>query len=323
MDNAPSLDLQAELYRRMQVVRRLEEAIGHLHKQGLTRGPIHRCDGQEAVGIGATAMLEPADIVTSTHRGHAHYVGKGVDTGRLMAEIMGRATGTCRGRGGHMLIADRTVGLLGGCGIVGGALPVAVGQALAFQIRRLPQVVVAFYGDGAAQIGACHEALNTAALWKLPLVFVCEHNGYGLTVPASAQSSVDALVSRAAGYGMPGTSVDGNDLLAVYEAMSTAVRRARRGEGPSLIEARTYRLLGFSTSDVGGYQPAAEVETWKPRDPIPRMAARLTASLGAARVAELDAAAAAEVGRAVGFALDSPLPGVEELSAGEFVAGDA
>ena len=162
MQNAPSLDEIAELYRRMKVVRLLEEAIGRLHKEGRTRGPIHRCDGQEAVGIGATAMLEREDVVTSTHRGHAHYVGKGVNTGALMAEIMGRATGTCRGRGGHMLVADRDIGLLGGCGIVGGALPVAVGQALAFQVQKKPNVVVAFYGDG-ADLGLVPS--YTAALW--------------------------------------------------------------------------------------------------------------------------------------------------------------
>jgi acetoin:2,6-dichlorophenolindophenol oxidoreductase subunit alpha len=313
--NAPSLDEIAELYRRMKVVRLLEEAIGRLHKEGRTRGPIHRCDGQEAVGIGATAMLERADIVTSTHRGHAHYVGKGVNTGALMAEIMGRATGTCRGRGGHMLVADREIGLLGGCGIVGGALPVAVGQALAFQVKKKPNVVVAFYGDGAAQIGACHEALNVAALWKLPVVFVCEHNEYGLTVPAKTQSSVKDLVSRAAGYGIPGDKVDGNDLLAVHAAASTAVQRARRGDGPTLIEAKTYRLLGFSTSDVGGYQPPEEVALWKPRDPLLRTAAQL----GAARVATLDAAATQEVDDAVAFALASPTPDLAELDAGEYV----
>lgn len=316
MRNAPSLDELAELYRRMKVVRLLEEAIGRLHKEGRTRGPIHRCDGQEAVGIGATAMLEREDIVTSTHRGHAHYVGKGVNTGALMAEIMGRATGTCRGRGGHMLVADREIGLLGGCGIVGGALPVAVGQALAFQVQKKPNVVVAFYGDGAAQIGAAHEALNVAALWKLPVVFVCEHNEYGLTVAARLQSSVADLVSRASGYGIPGEKIDGNDLLAVYAAVSTAVQRARRGDGPTLIEAKTYRLLGFSTSDVGGYQPAEEIERWKPRDPLLRTAARL----GAARVAELDAAAAGEVDDAIAFALASPNPELAELEAGEYVA---
>jgi pyruvate dehydrogenase E1 component alpha subunit len=222
-----------------------------------------------------------------------------------------------------MLVADREVGLLGGCGIVGGALPVAVGQALAFQVRRQPNVVLAFYGDGAAQIGACHEALNAAALWKLPLVFLCEHNLYGLTVHASAQSSVADLASRAIGYGIPGEIVDGNDVLAVHAATARAAQRARRGDGPTLIEAKTYRLLGFSTSDVGGYQPAEEVAAWKPRDPIPNMAARLRAELGDARVEALDADAAAEVGRAVAFALESPLPAVGELDAGEYVKGAA
>ncbi|MBL8696728.1 MAG: thiamine pyrophosphate-dependent dehydrogenase E1 component subunit alpha [Alphaproteobacteria bacterium] len=321
--NAPSIDTIAALYTRMKLVRLLEEAIGILHKEGKTRGPIHRCDGQEAVGIGVTAALEREDVITSTHRGHAHYIGKGVDAGALMAEIMGRATGTCRGRGGHMLVADRDNGLLGGCGIVGGALPIAVGQALAFQVRKRPNVVVTFLGDGAAQIGAAHEAMNVASLWKLPVVFVCEHNEYGLTVPAREQSSVKDIATRAAGYGMPGEIVDGNDLVAVVQATGRAVQRARRGEGPSLIEAKTYRLLGFSTSDVGGYQPAEEVQAWLPRDPILRTRARLVAALGEPRVATLDAEAAAECARAVDFALASPLPPVAELDAGEYVAGAA
>jgi len=323
MQNAPSPEQHALLYRKMKIVRLLEEAIGKLHREGKTRGPIHRCDGQEAVGIGATAMLEREDIVTSSHRGHAHYIGKGVATDRLMAEIMGRATGTCRGRGGHMLVADREAGMLGGCGIVGGALPLAVGQALAFQVQKKANVVVAFYGDGAAQIGACHEALNVAGLWKLPVVFVCEHNEYGLTVPAREQSSVSDIVLRAAGYGMPGEMIDGNDLLAVHAATSRAVQRARRGEGSSLIEAKTYRLLGFSTSDVGGYQPASELAHWASRDPIPRTRSLLVKTMGERHVAALDASAAEEVDAAVAFALASPLPSIDELDAGEYVQGTA
>lgn len=321
--NAPSIETIAALYRKMKLVRLLEEAIGTLHKEGKTRGPIHRCDGQEAVGIGVTAALEREDIATSTHRGHAHYIGKGVDAGALMAEIMGRVTGTCRGRGGHMLVADRANGLLGGCGIVGGALPVAVGQALAFQVRKQPNVVVTFLGDGAAQIGAAHESMNVAALWKLPVVFVCEHNAYGLTVPAREQSSVADIVARAAGYGIPGVLVDGNDLVAVMQTTQRAVARARRGDGPTLIEAKTYRLLGFSTSDVGGYQPASEVEAWKPRDPLLRTRAQLVTALDETRVAALDDEAAAICADAVRFALDSPLPPIDDLAAGEYVAGAA
>lgn len=231
MRNAPSLEQQAEMLKRMRLVRLIEERLRALHADGLIRGPVHCCDGQEAVGIGATAMLDADDIVTSTHRGHAHYVGKGIDLAALLAEVLGRASGACGGRAGHMLVAEPAIGLLGGCGIVGGMLPVAIGQALAFQIRREPRVVVCFFGDGAAQTGACHEAMNTAGLWQLPVVFVCEHNAYGLTVHARDHSSIDDIALRAAGYAMPGVTVDGNDALAVFDGTSDAVARARRGEG--------------------------------------------------------------------------------------------
>ncbi len=303
--NRPSLDELTEVLRRMLVVRELEEALGRLHKAGKTRGPIHRCDGQEA-GVAATMALEPSDVATTTHRGHAHYVGKGVPLGPLVAEVQGKATGTCGGRAGHMLVADREVGLLGGCGIVGGALPVAIGQALAFQVRREPHVVLACFGEGAAQIGACHEAMNVAALWKLPVVFFCEHNGYGLTVPAAAQSSVPDLAVRGDAYAMPGLTIDGNDAVEVFRTVLEAAAHARAGDGPTLIEAKTYRMTGFSTSDVGGYQPAEEMAHWAERDPIRRLATTL--HLDDARLRAMAEAARADVEAAVTAALDAPAP---------------
>ena len=199
----PSREQLEEMYRRMCAVRELEEEIGRQHKLGTTRGPIHRCDGQEAVGVAVTAALAPTDIVTSTHRGHAHYIGKGADLRRLAAEIFGRKTGYCFGRAGHMLVADASIGLLGGNGIVGGAIPVATGQAFAFQVQRSARVAVCFFGEGAAQIGAFHECLNVAGLWRLPIVYVCEHNQYGLTVHARNQSSVTDIAPRAAGTACP------------------------------------------------------------------------------------------------------------------------
>ena len=268
MKNSPSLDLQIEMYRRMVHVRRLEELLGEMHKQGKTRGPIHRCDGQEAVGIGATAMLDDQDYVTSTHRGHAHYVGKGLDVRKIVAEIFGRETGYCKGRAGHMLVASAAHGLLGGNAIVGACIPAAVGMAQSIKLLRGNQVAMCIFGDGAAQTGICHESMNIAALWKLPVVFLLEHNEYGLTVHADQQSAVKDLYTRAASYGMPGKKVDGNDVLAVYNSALEAVERARRGDGPSLIEAKTYRLAGFSTSDMGGYQSDDQIAKWEKKDPL-------------------------------------------------------
>jgi pyruvate dehydrogenase E1 component alpha subunit len=307
-------DILEHMFLRMCTVRELEEEIGRQHQRGNTRGPIHRCDGQEAVGVGVTAALRATDVATSTHRGHAHYIGKGADLRRLVAEIFGRATGYCRGRAGHMLVADASIGLLGGNGIVGGAIPVATGQAFAFQVQKTDRIVACFFGEGAAQIGAFHEALNVAALWKLPVVYICENNQYGLTVHARHQSSVDSIASRGVAYDMPAIAVDGNDVVAVYEATRDATARARRGGGPALIEAQTYRMTGFSTSDLGGYQPGDEMAGWAVQDPIRRLRERLLAKHGdAGRVEALETQARAAVEDAVAFALGSPWP-----TAGDF-----
>ncbi len=326
MRNSPTIDEQIEMLRRMIAVRHLEERLGELHKAGKTRGPIHRCDGQEAVGIGATAMLDAADLLTSTHRGHAHYVGKGVGLHPIIAEILGRSTGACAGRAGHMLIADAANGLLGGNAIVGGGIPAATGFAVSLQMRNRAdggaRVAMCLFGDGAAQTGICHESMNIAALWKLPVVFVLEHNQYGLTAHHSTQSSVPDLVVRADGYGMPGESVDGNDITAVYRAVATAVDRARRGEGPSLVEAKTYRMVGFSTSDVGGYQSADDLAAWRERDPIVLARRSLAASVSPAQLDAVDAEARAAVDAAVEQALADPLPGfVDHAPSAPYYAG--
>ena len=318
--NTPSLDEKIEMYRRMRIVRLIEEGLAERFRQGLTRGPIHTCDGQEAVGIGVTAVLDRDDLITSTHRGHAHFIGKGLDAGRVLAEIFGKETGYCRGRAGHMLVASAEHGLLGGSAIVGGALPVAIGQALGFQIQGSDRVVVPFFGDGAAHIGMVHESLNIAGLWKLPIVFVCEHNEYGLTVHARHQSPVADIAVRAEGYGMPGIKVDGNDAVAVYRATADAVAGARRGDGPTLIEAKTYRMTGFSTSDQGGYQPDEEMEAWRSRDPIRRLRRGLAKDLAAGRLDALDKDAERVVTQAFAYADDSPLPPAEEAYAEEFAA---
>jgi pyruvate dehydrogenase E1 component alpha subunit len=311
MSQHPPLELRLEMHRRMILTRRLEERLGELHKAGKTRGPIHRCDGQEAIGIGATAALTQTDCVTSTHRGHAHYIGKGLDPRRIMAEIMGRETGYCRGRAGHMLVADASQGMIGGNAIVGASIPAATGMALSFQVQGRKDVSMCFFGDGAAQTGICHESMNIAALWKLPVVFMLEHNHYGLTVHHTAQSSIEDLSVRGAGYGIPSVIVDGNDVLAVYQAAAQAVARARAGDGPSLIEAKTYRVEGFSTSDMGGYQDPTEVANWRERDPIRVSFEQLKQEAGESRLLEIDRRATDDIRDAVDAALSDPFPTFE------------
>jgi acetoin:2,6-dichlorophenolindophenol oxidoreductase subunit alpha len=306
--NRPDAEEMLLMYRRMVLVRGFEERLGLLHREGRTRGPIHRCDGQEAVGIGATFLLRPTDTIASTHRGHAHFIGKGLDLRRVAAEILGRASGYCGGRAGHMLIADRTLGVVGGNAIVGAGIAIALGHALAHEARGAGDVAVAFFGDGAAQNGLCHEAMNMAGLWRLPIIFVCENNGYGLTVPTMRQSAVDDLAKRAEGYSMPGVVVDGNDVVAVYRALDRALGRARSGAGPTFIEAKTYRLSGFSTSDLGGYQPKEEVAEWRTRDPIARLKTVLMSEHYASAVAEAEAAAEEILEAALAAALADPLP---------------
>lgn len=308
MKNTPSVEQHLEIYRRMLLVRHLEESLGALHKEGRTRGPIHRCDGQEAVGVAATAALELGDKVTTTHRGHSVYIGKGMAMGSVVAEILGRATGACGGRAGHMLVADVDKGVVGGNAIVGAGIPAATGMALSMQVLGTGNVAMCIFGDGAAQTGICHEAMNMAGLWKLPVVFVLEHNQFGLTVPSDVQSPVEDLSIRAAGYAIPAEIVDGNDAVAVYRAISAAVERARRGDGPSMIECKTYRLEGFSTSDMGGYQKPEDIAAWKARDPLLVSRAALLEDVGEARLAQIEADARAEVAASFEAALSAPMP---------------
>lgn len=308
MKNTPSTEDHLEIYRKMLMVRHLEEGLGALHKEGRTRGPIHRCDGQEAVGVAATAMLEIDDKVATTHRGHSVYIGKGMEMRPVIAEIFGRKTGACGGRAGHMLVADASKGVVGGNAIVGAGIPAATGMALSMQIMGQKNVAMCVFGDGAAQTGICHEAMNMAALWKLPVVFVLEHNQFGLTVHSNVQSSVEDISVRAAGYGMPAEIVDGNDVVAVYRAVSNMVDRARRGDGPGMVECKTYRLEGFSTSDMGGYQKPEDIAAWKARDPLTVSRAALLADVGEARLAEIEAQAKAEVDAAFEAALSDPMP---------------
>ncbi len=256
------------MYERMVQIRTFEDAAGKNFADGLVPGFVHLYAGEEGVAVGVCAHLTDRDYITSTHRGHGHCIAKGVDIPGMVAELMGKATGICKGKGGSMHIADVDKGMLGANGIVGGGLPLACGAALTAKTLGTGGVAVCFFGDGAANQGTFHEALNLAAIWKLPAVFVCENNGYAESTPVSYHCSASDVANRAAAYEMPGVVVDGLDLFSVYEAAGEAIARARRGEGPTLIEAKTYRYYGHFQGDAITYRTADEVTKYKERDVI-------------------------------------------------------
>lgn len=257
-------------------IRAFEEAVERLFSEGRIRGTAHTAIGQEAVAVGVCAALEAGDYITSTHRGHAHLIARGGDPRRMMAELFGRATGYSRGRGGSQMMADRSLGFLGGNGITGGAMPVATGLALHCMMEKTGSVAVCFFGDGAANQGTFHESINLAAIWRLPVVFVCENNGYAMSMPAAKGVAAGGnIAGRAAGYAIPGLTVDGNDPFMVHQAASGAISRARSGEGPSLLECRTYRLSGHSRGDPCIYRPRDEETAAHQEEPIARLERRL------------------------------------------------
>ncbi len=255
---------------KMHQIRYFEEGAEDSYTRGLIHGTMHLSIGQEGSAVGVCMMLEAADQITSTHRGHGHCVAKGAELKRMFAEFFGKEEGYCKGRGGSMHIADVSKGNLGANGIVGGGLPIAVGAALANKKLKNNKVVVCFFGDGASNEGAFHEALNMASVWDLPVVFVCENNGYGMSTSTARSTSVDNIADRAAAYSMPGIIVDGNAISDVAEATRTAVDRARAGQGPSLIECKTYRWRGHSKSDRNRYRTVEEIDSWKKKDPVKR-----------------------------------------------------
>lgn len=301
-----------EAMRRMMSIRHFEDTAVELHKNGEIRGALHTSHGQEAEIVGACMALRIDDYMVGNHRSHGHPIGKGAKLRGLMAELLGRTTGVCGGKGGSMHLADFSVGSLGETSIVGSGIPVASGAALGAKMQGSDRVSLCFFGDGAAQEGAFHEGVNFAAIWSLPAIFLCENNGYAVTTPISKTAKVPNIADRAAGYGMPGVVVDGQDVLAVHDAMATAVHRARTGEGPTLIEAKTYRYLDHAANlrRETNYRSQDEVAGWKDRDPIKLFADRLTGDFQFAQ-AELDAiedAVRADVDDAVAFAKDSPFP---------------
>ncbi len=306
MDKRTALDL----YRVMRTIRRFEQRSTQLFGENKIWGTIHSYAGEEAIAAGVCAHLRDDDWITSTHRGHGHCIAKRADLGRMFAELLGRETGYCRGRGGSMHIADTSKGNLGANGIVGGGIPIATGAALTAKQLGTDRVAVSFFGDGAANQGTFHESLNLAAIWKLPAIYVCENNQYAESLPVKRAFAVDDITTRAAGYGMPGVRVDGRDVRAVYDAAGAAVGRARRGEGPTLIVADSYRHEGHYYGDPRKYQSKDEVEGWRTQfDPVVD-ARRWMVADGLASEAEMDAIdreVDEEMERGVAFAEASPL----------------
>jgi len=264
----PDRDAQLEMLRAMHEIRFFEDACHRLFATGAVRGTTHLCQGQEAVNVGACHALRPDDQMTCTYRGHGAVLAKGAPLDRSFGEILGKAPGLCGGKGGSMHLTDVAAGALGSFAIVGGHLPVAVGVGFAARYRGTDEVSICFFGDGSTNIGAFHESLNLASVWKLPVLFVIENNLYGEYSPLATTTPIEVLADRAASYGMPGIRIDGNDVLEVHATVSEAAARARAGEGPTLIEAMTYRQKGHSRADPAKYRPEGELEAWLERDPI-------------------------------------------------------
>lgn len=316
-----------DIYTRMLRIRRFEEQVGQLFAQGQLPGFVHLYIGEEAVAAGVCATLRNDDYIVSTHRGHGHVIAKGGDLRRMMAELFGKATGYCKGKGGSMHIADFQIGMLGACGIVGGGIPVAVGAGLSARYRGTDQVAVSFFGDGAANEGSFHESLNLAATLQLPVIFVCENNHYGEFTPAEKAMNIKDIAIRAQGYGMPGVVVDGTDAEHVYAAATAAVTRARTGAGPTLIEAKTHRKGGHAEGEkafLGGqeYRLAEEVAAMEANDPIARLH-RVIIERGIApldRLEEIDQTMSTAVADAVAYARQSPDPTIESLYEDAWVA---
>jgi len=305
-----------ELLYQMMLVRRTEEKVEELFMQGKIFGTMHLCIGQEATAVGACAALQPIDKITSTHRGHGHCLARSGDLNRIMAELLGKATGFCKGKGGSMHIADLESGNLGANGIVAGGPPLAAGAALTSKMTGSGYVVLCFFGDGATNEGSFHEALNLAAIWDLPVVFFCENNQYGMSGHIQEMIRIEHIAERAAAYGMPGVVVEGSDVLEIVRVTREAVERARAGAGPTLIEAKTYRHRGHSRSDARKYRTREEEQYWiREKDPIALYQGKLLEQgiLTETEVGEIDRRAVETVARAVEFAESSPEPSLTTL----------
>ncbi|WP_342364257.1 thiamine pyrophosphate-dependent dehydrogenase E1 component subunit alpha [Terrarubrum flagellatum] len=318
-------DALRDALRKMHLIRRFEESAEQAYMRGLIHGTMHLSIGQEASAVGACMPLGDTDYITSTHRGHGHCIAKGADVKRMFAEFFGKEDGYCRGRGGSMHIADPSKGNLGANGIVGGGIPIAVGAALAIKKRGGGAVAMSFFGDGANNEGAFHEALNIASVWKLPVIFVCENNGYGMSTSTARSTATANVADRASAYAMPGVIVDGNSFADMAQASFDAVERARKGGGPTLIESKTYRIRGHSRSDRNRYRTKDEIEAWQARDPIDRFERELH-DLGIIAADEIEAIRASveeEIEAAIEFAKSSPSPSPAEVERDVYTASAA
>ena len=315
MTSPLSLESRQRALRQMLEIRLAEEKIQELFLANLIRGTTHLAIGQEACAAGTAAALRPGDKVTCTYRGHHHALALGMTLRAMMAEMMGKQSGACKGKGGSMHMTDASIGLLGANAIVGAQLPIALGAALTAQVKETGGIAVTFFGEGASNIGAFHEALNMAAIWKLPVLFMCENNLYGEYSVWSKTTPIQNIADRAAAYAMPGVIVDGQDAEAVYTAVSAAAARARAGEGPTLIELKTYRYRGHSRTDPAAYRAPGELEQWMQRDPINILKDRMIADgqLDEVEFAEMRQAAEAAVIEAIEWAKAEPYPPVESL----------
>ena len=302
-----------EIYRKMVAVRIFEETAADLFLKGQLPGFLHSYIGEEAVASGVCAHLTPQDMITSTHRGHGHAVAKGARLDMMMAELFAKKTGYCHGKGGSMHIADLDLGILGANGIVGAGVPIATGAGLALKLKGSDRVTVAFFGDGGSNTGAFHEGVNMAAVWNLPVVFVCENNQYAESTPRDVHQRIKDVAQRAMAYDIPGVVADGMDVFDVYQKTGEAIDRARGGGGPSLVETKTYRFMGHYVGDPQTYRSKDEVEQWKKRDPIAMFRKRVVeeGKITAAELDAIDAAIAKEMEQAVEFARQSPEPDIE------------
>jgi len=308
------------LLQTMYRIRAFEEKVDELFMRGEVHGTTHLSVGEEATAAGALIALRPDDYITSTHRGHGHCIAKGADLNLMLAELLGKETGYCRGRGGSMHIADVQAGNLGANGVVGGGIPIATGVGLSIKLRKQDTVCICFFGDGASNEGTFHEAINMASIWDLPVIFLCENNQYGMSMSTSRSMHTESIAQRATAYGIPGTRVDGNDIFAVYDAVYQAAQRARDGQGPTLIESYTYRYKGHSKSDQNRYRTRDEIRSWQKRDPIHIFATYLTehAILDQQGIKQAEAAAYQAIEDAYQFAISSPDPNPDELLEGVY-----
>lgn len=302
------------MYRQMLRIRLFEEQVEQLFKMAEIRGTTHLYIGEEATAVGACSAIERDDYITSTHRGHGHCIAKGGEVKYMMAELYGKSTGYCKGKGGSLHIADLSTGNLGANGIVGGGIPIAVGAGLSISYQEQGKVVLCFFGDGAANTGGFHESINLAAVWNLPVIFICENNLYGMSTPFSEAAKNTNVAERAKAYGIEGCVVDGNDVLAVYEAVKKAADKARNNGGPTLIECQTYRWRGHSKSDPRAYRTREEEKEWREKCPIKRFRKHLIEEekMTEAEVEKIEREVEDEIERSVEFSKESPFPKPED-----------